>query len=238
MKHKRGQQYEEKGEAGSRPGREHETKRAPFEVSKVNEAGSFEGYASLFDREDLGHDLVERGAFTRSLEKRRASGVRMLFQHDPADPIGVWEIIREDDKGLYVKGHLTLEVARAREVHALMKAGALDGLSIGFHTVKAVKNRSTGTRHLVEIDLWEISVVTFPMQPEARVSLVKAARHPTERELEYRLTRNIRLSRQQARALIAGGYKAAFAGRDARTSAADLFGLARDLREAGRHFIH
>ncbi|MEQ9518791.1 MAG: HK97 family phage prohead protease [Parvibaculum sp.] len=237
MKQNRGRQSEQKSEAQSRRTGGRETKRASFEIAEVDEAGAFEGYASLFDREDLGNDLVERGAFGRSLERRSAKGVRMLFQHDPADPIGAWEIIREDEKGLYVKGHLTLEVARAREVHALMKAGALDGLSIGFHTVKAVKDRASGTRHLVEIDLWEISIVTFPMQPEARVSAVKANHCPTERELERWLTRDTAFSRQQARALIADGYKAAFGGRDTRASVTDLFDLARDLRDAGRHFI-
>lgn len=241
MEQKRGQAYEQK--STSRKGEEfgrakHEIKRAPFKIEEIDEAGAFEGYASLFDREDLGHDLVERGAFERSLSQRSASGVRMLFQHDPAEPIGAWEAIREDEKGLYVKGHLTLDVARARDVHALMRAGALDGLSIGFHTVKAVRNRTTGARHLVEIDLWEISIVTFPMQPEARVSAVKTLGMPTARELERRLIRETGLTRQQARALIAGGYKAAFAERDAHASVADLFGLARDLREAGRHFIH
>ncbi len=215
-----------------------ETKRAAFQVADVDEAGAFEGYASLFGAEDLGRDLVQRGAFRASLAKRGASQVRMLFQHDPADPIGSWEDIREDERGLYVRGRLTLEVARAREVHALMKAGALDGLSIGFHTVKAVRDAKTGLRHLKEIDLWEISIVTFPMQPGARVSAVKSARLPTERELERWLARDAGLSRSDARALIAGGYKAVRARRDAGLTAAELGALARTIRTASTHFIH
>jgi HK97 family phage prohead protease len=100
----------------------------------------------------------------------------MLFQHDPNQPIGVWSEIREDGQGLYVKGKLTTEVSRAREVLSLMRAGALDGLSIGYRTVRGKTDAKTGIRSLMEVDLWEISVVTFPMLPEARVSSVKAAR--------------------------------------------------------------
>ncbi len=83
--------------------------------------------------------------------------------------------MREDARGLFVRGRLTTEVARAREVLALMRAGAVDGLSIGFRTVKGRADAKTGVRRLLEVDLWEISVVTFPMLPAARVSAVKGA---------------------------------------------------------------
>lgn len=218
--------------------RPRETKRAPFDVAHVDEAGAFEGYASLFGSEDLGRDLVQRGAFQASLEKRKASGIRMLFQHDPAAPIGAWQEIREDERGLFVRGRLTLDVARAREVHALMKQGALDGLSIGFHTVKALRDRHSGVRQLMEVDLWEISIVTFPMQPGARVSSVKMHNLPTERELERWLLRDAGLSRVEARALIAGGYKAALAPRDAGSSELALIHLAQDIRGASRCFFN
>jgi HK97 family phage prohead protease len=99
----------------------------------------------------------------------------MLFQHDPNEPIGVWEEIREDGSGLFVRGRLMTDVGRAREVLALMRAGALDGLSIGFKTVRGRTDAATGVRHLLEVDLWEVSVVTFPLLPEARVSAVKSA---------------------------------------------------------------
>ena len=113
------------------------------------------------------------GAFSGSIRKRGAGGVRMLFQHDPATPIGVWEEIREDARGLFVRGRLTTDVARAREVLALMRAGAIDGLSIGFRTVRGRTDAKTGVRRLLEVDLWEISVVTFPAAPGARVGAVK-----------------------------------------------------------------
>jgi HK97 family phage prohead protease len=139
----------------------------------VAEDGTFAGYASLFGKADLGRDMVMPGAFRASLVKRGAAGVKMLYQHDPNQPIGVWEEIREDDRGLYVRGRLTTGVARAREVLSLMREGALDGLSIGYSTVRGRTDRKTGVRQLIEVDLWEISVVTFPMLPEARVAAVK-----------------------------------------------------------------
>lgn len=139
---------------------------------------AFEGYASLFGAEDQGRDVVMPGAFRGSLARGGARGVRMLFQHDPAQPIGAWEEIREDGRGLYVRGRLIEDVTRAREILALMRAGALDGLSIGFRSRKAVRDPRSGQRRLYEIDLWEISIVTFPMLPGARVSAVGAATSP------------------------------------------------------------
>ena len=119
-----------------------------------------------------------KGAFRRSLAKRGAQGVKLLFQHDPSQPIGVWLSLVEDHRGLFVQGRLMPEIAKAREVLALMRAQALDGLSIGFRTVKGSRDPTTGLRRLHEIDLWEVSVVTFPMQPDARVSAVKTASPP------------------------------------------------------------
>jgi HK97 family phage prohead protease len=112
-------------------------KFASLELRGIAFDGSFSGYASVFGEVDLGRDVIERGAFRRSLEERGASGIRMLYQHDPAQPIGAWRTIREDERGLYVEGVLAPDVARAKEVHSLMNTGALDGLSIGFQTVAA-----------------------------------------------------------------------------------------------------
>ncbi|MGH2343319.1 HK97 family phage prohead protease [Segnochrobactraceae bacterium EtOH-i3] len=136
-------------------------------------AWTFEGYASLFGRPDLGNDIVLPGAFAGSLARRGASGVKLLWQHDPAEPIGVWDEIREDTRGLFVRGRLIPELARAREARALLKSGALDGLSIGFRTEKARTDPRRGVRELMAVDLWEISLVTFPLLPEARVSAAK-----------------------------------------------------------------
>lgn len=137
---------------------------------KLIDGTVIEGYASLFGQTDQGGDMVRKGAYARSLERLAAAGgkVRMLWQHDPASPIGVWEEIREDGRGLWVKGRLLDEVARAREAAALIAAGALDGLSIGYRTISAERDRK-GLRVLTEIELWEVSLVTFPMLPTARL---------------------------------------------------------------------
>ncbi len=150
-----------------------EMKFSPIEIKSINADGSFEGFASVFGQEDLSGDVVEHGAFKDSLNRRGVNGIKMLFQHDPNQPIGVWQELTEMPRGLYARGRLMMEVARAREVLSLMIAGALDGLSIGFRTIKAHKNRNSGVRHIAKVDLWEISVVTFPVQPLARVSAVK-----------------------------------------------------------------
>ena len=99
----------------------------------------------------------------------------MLWQHEAGQPIGSWDALLEDARGLKVKGRLNLDVAKAREVLSLMREGAVDGLSIGFRTERATTDKKTGIRSLAKIDLWEISVVTFPMLPQARVSAVKRA---------------------------------------------------------------
>ena len=132
--------------------------------------GHFTGYASLFGVPDLGRDVVQAGAFAASLSRRGPAGVRMLWQHDPAEPIGRWLALTEDARGLRVEGRLNLAVQRAREVDALMRDGGLDGLSIGFRTLEA--RPGGGFRQLRALDLWEISLVTFPLQPGARVASV------------------------------------------------------------------
>jgi HK97 family phage prohead protease len=148
-----------------------ETKRAALPPRALAADGTIAGYASLFGRVDLGGDLVVPGAFAASLRGRGARGIRMLFQHDPAEPIGVWEAMREDARGLYVEGRLALGVGRAREILALLRQGAVDGLSIGFKADRTRRDRA-GIRRLERVDLWEISVVTFPMLPGARVTRI------------------------------------------------------------------
>ena len=130
--------------------------------------GRFAGYASLFGRLDDGGDMVMPGAFSASLQRRGARTIRMLFQHDPKEPVGLWERIEEDGTGLYVEGRLTEGVPRADALGRLIAARALDGLSIGFRTLKA--QRAGGVRRLLAVDLWEISIVTFPMLDGARIA--------------------------------------------------------------------
>ena len=132
----------------------------------------FEGYASLFHVADGAGDIVAPGAFTRSLVRRPAPKVRMLHQHFAHEPIGVWTTIKEDARGLYVRGRLNADVQRAREVAALIAQGALDGLSIGFRAVRARRDAARNTRTLLEIELWEISVVTFPLLAASTVTAI------------------------------------------------------------------
>ena len=129
------------------------------------------GHASLFGIPDRGGDVVAPGAFGASLARLAARGERvaMLWQHDPAQLIGIWDDVREDARGLFVRGRLLPDVARARDAQALLAAGALDGLSIGYRTVRAEKLPGGG-RRLLEVDLWEVSLVTFPMLREARLA--------------------------------------------------------------------
>ncbi len=149
-----------------------ETKFARFgDGIEVQDGHVIEGYASLFGACDQGGDVVAKGAYTASLKAilRDNRSVKMLWQHDPACPIGVWDEVREDGRGLWVKGRLLPEVAKGREAAELIAAGAIDGLSIGYRTVKAARNKQ-GQRVLTELELWEVSLVTFPMLPSARVA--------------------------------------------------------------------
>ncbi len=177
-------------------------KFANLELAGITGDGTFSGYASVFGEVDLGKDRIERGAFLSSLVERGPAGVRMLYQHDPNEPIGAWKTIREDARGLYVEGQLAPGVGRAREVLSLMKTGALDGLSIGFRTVKARTEPKTGVRRILEADLWEISVVTFPMLPSARVSNVKHPRFFRDRETEL-----VRQMRRAAKIMMQSTFK-------------------------------
>lgn len=144
-----------------------------------------EGYASIFEKRDQGGDVVARGAYAHSLAALFEQGrrVKMLWQHDAREPIGIWDEVFEDEKGLYVKGRLLTDVARAREAAALVEAGAIDGLSIGYRTRKFVRDKA-GRRLLSELELWEVSLVTFPMLADARVDArIEASKSQEMRDL-------------------------------------------------------
>jgi HK97 family phage prohead protease len=139
----------------------------------IDADGTVEGYASLFGEIDQARDMVMRGAFADTLRLRGINRIPMLFQHDPAEPVGVWLELREDHRGLYARGRLIPEVTRGRELLSLLRAGAIDGLSIGFRTVQGRIDPRTRVRRLHAVDLWEISIVTFPLLSGARVRAVK-----------------------------------------------------------------
>ncbi|WP_338531948.1 HK97 family phage prohead protease [Nitratireductor thuwali] len=212
-----------------------ERKLAGLDLEHVRADGSFSGYASLFGQMDLGRDIVERGAFAASIAKRGAAGIRMLFQHDPSQPIGTWREVREDERGLFVRGQLATGVAKAREVLELMRSGGLDGLSIGFKTVKAVNDQKGRVRRIREADLWEISIVTFPMLPDARVEQVKGRSGtglPSPREFERWLTRDAGLTRSEAKTVIAKGFAHLMRERDAAPGSPER--LVATIRQATR----
>jgi HK97 family phage prohead protease len=136
----------------------------------IDAEGRFAGYASVFGEVDDGGDIVMPGAFRKSLGLRGRHRVKMLFQHDPKEPVGTWDKVAEDGFGLWVEGRLVGEVPRADALRRLIAKGAVDGLSIVFRTVKSTRDPRTGHRRLWEIDLWEISIVTFPMMDRARIA--------------------------------------------------------------------
>jgi HK97 family phage prohead protease len=136
----------------------------------IDEDGRFAGYASVFGQADDGGDIVMAGAFAKSLRRRGRERIRLLFQHDPKEPIGLWENIAEDGFGLWVEGRLVPGVPRADALRQLIEKRAVDGLSIGFRTVRATRDTASGHRKLWQIDLWEISIVTFPMMDSARIA--------------------------------------------------------------------
>lgn len=183
---------------------------ADFELKREpDHDGVFEGYASVFGVVDQGMDVVERGAFTKSLGGGRK--VKMLWQHDQSQPIGVWDEISEDERGLKVKGRVLKEVQKGAEAQALMKAGALDSMSIGYRTVEAAEEAGGRVRKLLEVDLFEISLVTFPMLPEAMVTDVKSIK--TIREFETAL-RDAGFSQTEAKAISADGFNGLATHRD------------------------
>lgn len=192
------------------------------------EDGVFEGYASVFDVVDLGLDVVARGAFVKSLGKRRP---KMLWQHDMSQPIGVWEDVHEDERGLFVKGRLIPEVEKGKEALALLKAGAIDSMSIGYRTVEAQADDNGRVRKLMEVDLYEISLVTFPMLPDAKVTDVKAI--TTERDFE-RFLRDAGYSKSEATAITLHGFKGLTKRRDAGEESATTEGLSALLSKINR----
>lgn len=151
-----------------------ERKDFDFEVKEITPEGTIEGYAAVFGNVDKGGDKIMPGAFVGSLRTASQQGrtIKMLFNHNPDHPIGVWTDLAEDAKGLWVKGQLVMEVPKAREIHALLKAKALGGLSIGYITNQS--DFEGNVRLLKDVSLYEVSPVTFPMNEKAKVASIKS----------------------------------------------------------------
>lgn len=202
----------------------------PLDLKAVAETGVIEGYASTFGNVDSGGDVVEPGAFVEGLVKAQRSGrkVKMLWQHDQHRPIGIWDDLAEDSKGLWVKGRLFKDsVAQAAEAYALIKEGAVDGLSIGYRTLEAKpKADKPGVRSLIKLDLLEVSPVTFAMNDRAKVttikSLVESGGLPSLPEFEEFL-REAGFSKTQAAAIAGKGLSHLLRGEPGRQTDADDF---------------
>lgn len=178
----------------------------PIELKSFGDSGSFDGYAAIFGNVDLGGDVIERGAF-KDIVKGRNGKVKILNQHNMRDPIGVADV-KEDDTGLRFEGQLILESASARSAYALMKGGALDGMSIGYDVLEGgAKILQSGIRQLKALKLWEISPVTFGMNQMAGIDSVKLIQQITNiRDFEDFL-RESGFSKADAVAIASGGYK-------------------------------
>ena len=190
--------------------------------------GTFEGYGSVFGNKDLGNDVIESGAFAKSLKRRKPQNVKLLYQHKSDMPIGVFDEIREDDHGLVVKGRLALKTQAGAEAYELLKMGALDGLSIGFRVnPKEVSYDKRGNKRIIkEVDLMEVSLVTFPMNPQATVRSVKGE-EISIREWEKGLRDAFQLSRSEAK-MCAKALDDCFDQRDADTNS-DLVDAIKNL---------
>lgn len=180
-----------------------------FADADATARGEFIGYASTFGNVDLGGDIVDRGAFTKTLATKKLKDIKMFFGHDARSvPIGKWLELREDDRGLMARGQLTLDIPRARDVHAAMKDGTLDAMSIGYRVPQggSVLERNGLVRRLKEINLFEISVVPIGMNPRAGISRVKALEWldgPLCRAIEQELRKELNLSNAAAVSAVA-----------------------------------
>jgi hypothetical protein len=156
-----------------------------YKEIETDDDGTFEGYASVFNNKDLGNDVIRKGSFQKTISEKKPNQIKLLYQHKTDEPIGVIKSIEEDNKGLYIKGKLVLGTQRGRETYELMKEGALNSMSIGYRLqTDGYKYDDKNKRRIIkEVDLMEISMVTFPMNPKANVTKVKLANMDV-RELE------------------------------------------------------
>lgn len=166
------------------------------------DAGEFTGYAVVWGERNGHNEIVQRGAFAKTLAAHRAAGTKpiMLWSHNPADIIGVWDEVREDDKGLFVKGRLLTDITSGREAYERMKAGAVNGLSIGFRVPPGGQQRRSGTRYLTEVSLSEISIVGLPSAGRARITSVRSHGRSVESAAAF-----VDACRKAKRALITKG---------------------------------
>lgn len=171
-----------------------------FEIKAINADGTLEGYGSVFGVKDSYADVIDKGAFVKSIatHKSAKSMPALLWQHDSSQPIGIWTEMNEDDNGLMLKGKLAMDTVKGKEAHALLKMGAINGLSIGFMTKQYNYDEKTEIRTLTEVELWEVSLVTFPANTKARVTQVKSDTEIQTLKDAERVLRDSGFSKQDA----------------------------------------
>ena len=179
----------------------------PFEVraEDIKDDGFIKGYGSLFDKKpDSYGDLIAKGAFAKTIAAggRNGTGVPILWQHDAKNPIGPWTVMKEDGKGLYLEGMLDLDIEAGKRAHSGLKKKYVRGLSIGFNTISYEIDEKKKLRTLTEIDLWEISIVTFPAKTSAQITVVKALEGATTRIEAEDALREAGLSRSEAKFIV------------------------------------
>lgn len=178
----------------------------PFQLKSLSESGTFSGYGSVFGVKDTYDEIVSPGAFSDSLAEQKAKGrmPAMLWQHRSAEPLGVYTSMSEDEHGLRVEGQLALSTVRGAEAHSLLKMGAISGLSIGYIPREDSFDKVTGVLTLKKVDLWEVSLVTFPANDQARVQGVKNIELITDLKSAERYLREAGgFTRTEAKAYIA-----------------------------------
>ncbi len=177
----------------------------PFEIKAISDSGEFSGYASVYGNVDQGDDIVAPGAFADSLKSFSMKGrlPALLWQHKQSDPIGVFTSMREDEHGLFVEGKLALKTQKGAEAYELMQMKAISGMSIGFKSQVDEYSPKSGIRTIQKGDLWEVSLVTFPMNDSARVVSIKSIEEVIDFKSAERLLRDAGgFSRSEAVALV------------------------------------
>lgn len=217
----------------------------PFEIKFAGAGmpeGSFEGYGAVFNNRDLGGDVIDPGAFAKSLSMRDMNGSgapRCLYNHEPG-AVGVWDHVSEDKTGLIVKGRIAVNTTKGRDVYELARVGAIKGLSIGYRVPPNGSRYETingqKTRRLKQVDLAEISLVDEPMNPQAKLNFIKSAQGflseiKTPREFEAALKEHFGFSNSMARAICERGFKTAAAEEEAK-AVESLSAFEKMLREA------
>lgn len=207
-----------------------DTSMPRLQIKSISEKGEIEGYGSVFGQVDSVNDIVAAGAFKNSIAAhiREGTSPKFLWQHDPGQPCGVWNDFKEDQRGLVLKGNFLTETRTGKEAYEFAKSGAVDGLSIGYKTLQYEYQTSTDIRVLTEVDLWEISLVTFPALRSARVTAVKS--ELTERRVEE-ILREVGFTHSQAKSMTAAWKKTLPAHRDGEGNDADLTDLLKRVQK-------